>query len=127
MSTPTTVRQRTTKSTGNEDLVKITNEGEQRDKELDKHDTYVGESFPRFSLRLTTRRSYEFGGPWGVFAIMTGFSVLMYYLWTCLWFYDGRLVYPHSLAEAKPLFLEILGHIKTVRFGSVFRPHFLTP
>jgi len=46
---------------------------------------------------------------------MAGFPALMYYMWTCLWFYDGRLVYPHSLAEAKPLFLEIWGHIKTVR------------
>ena len=65
---------------------------------------------------LTAPHSYEFGGPWGVFAIMTGFPVLMYYLWACLWFYDGRLVYPYSLSEAKPLFLEILGHIKTVCF-----------
>ena len=41
MGTSTTVRQRTTKSTEKETLIKITNEGEQRDKELDKHDTYV--------------------------------------------------------------------------------------
>ena len=73
-----------------------------------------------FSRRLTARRSYEFGGPWGVFAIMTGFPVLMYYLWACLWFYDGRLVYPHSLAEAKPLFLEIWGHIKRVCFQILY-------
>jgi len=72
--------------------------------------------FRVFSRRLTAHRSYEFGGPWGVLAIMTGFPVLMYYLWACLWFYDGRLVYPHSMAEAKPLFLEIWSHIKTVRF-----------
>jgi len=50
---------------------------------------------------------------------MTGFPVLMYYLWACLWFYDGRLVYPHSLAEAKPLFLEIWGHVKEVRFKRI--------
>lgn len=41
MSTSTTVRQRATKSTEKEDLIKITNEGEQRDRELNKHDTYV--------------------------------------------------------------------------------------
>jgi len=41
MSTSNTVRQRTTKSTEKEDLIKVTSEGEQRDKELDKHDTYV--------------------------------------------------------------------------------------
>ena len=40
MSTSTTVRQRTTRSTEKENLIKITNEGEQRDKELDRHDTY---------------------------------------------------------------------------------------
>ena len=73
--------------------------------------------FRVFSRRLTAHRSYEFGGPWGVLAIMTGFPVLMYYLWACLWFYDGSLVYPHSLAEAKPLFLEIWGHITTVNLG----------
>ena len=116
MATPTNVRQRMTKPSEKENLVKITNEGEQRDKELDKHDTYVWESFSHSLRRLTVRRSYEFGGPWGVFAIMTGFPVLMYYLWACLWFYDGKLVYPHSLSEALPLFLEIWGHITTVRF-----------
>ena len=41
MSTSAAVRQRTTKSTKNENLIKVTSEGEQRDKELDKHDTYV--------------------------------------------------------------------------------------
>jgi len=94
MGTSSTMRQRTTNSTEKEHLVKITNEGERRDKELDKHDTY------------------EFGGPWGVLAIMTGFPLLMYYLWACLWFYDGKLVYPHSLTEVKPLFLGIWGHVK---------------
>ena len=69
----------------------------------------------RVFCAVSPRHSFEFGGPWGVFAIMTGFPVLMYYLWACLCFYDGKLVYPHTLAEAKPLFLEILGHIKTVR------------
>ena len=90
--------------------------------------TRMFESFLRPLYHLIARYSYEFGGPWGVFAIMTGFPVLMYYLWTCLWFYDGRLVYPHSLAEAKPLFLEIWGHIKTVCFEFSTPPsRFLTP
>jgi delta24(24(1))-sterol reductase len=46
---------------------------------------------------------------------MTGFPILMYYLWTCLWFYDGHLVYPHSIEEAKPLFLELWDHVRVVR------------
>jgi Ergosterol biosynthesis ERG4/ERG24 family len=58
--------------------------------------------------------SYEFGGPWGVTAIMTGFPILMYYLWACLWFYDGKLVYPHSIDEARPFFLELWEHIRVV-------------
>lgn len=41
MGTSSTLHQRTTKSAKKEDLVKITNEGEERDKQLDKHDTYV--------------------------------------------------------------------------------------
>lgn len=41
MGTSSTVRQRTTKSTEKEDLVKITNEGAETDKRLDKHDTFV--------------------------------------------------------------------------------------
>ena len=41
MGTSTTVRQRTKNSTENKGVIKITSEGERRDKELDKHDTYV--------------------------------------------------------------------------------------
>ncbi|CAG8748183.1 35058_t:CDS:2, partial [Racocetra persica] len=37
---------------------------------------------------------FEFGGPWGVTAMMIGFPVLMYYLWGCLHFYRGKLVSP---------------------------------
>jgi delta24(24(1))-sterol reductase len=31
----------------------------------------------------------EFGGPIGTFAMMTGFPILFYYLYVCLYFYDG--------------------------------------
>ena len=41
MGTSTTARQRMTKSTEKENLIKTTNEGEKRDKELNTHDTYV--------------------------------------------------------------------------------------
>ena len=41
MGTSSTLRQRTTKSTEKANLVKITNEGEEMDKQLDKHDAYV--------------------------------------------------------------------------------------
>ena len=40
----------------------------------------------------------QFGGPIGVTAMMLIFPPLMYYLWTCLVFYDGKLVGPKSLS-----------------------------
>lgn len=33
---------------------------------------------------------YEFGGPVGVTAMMIGFPALFYYLYACLFFYDGK-------------------------------------
>lgn len=32
----------------------------------------------------------EFGGAVGTFAMMTGFPALFYYLYVCLYFYDGQ-------------------------------------
>lgn len=40
----------------------------------------------------------QFGGPVGVSAMMLGFPPLMYYLWICLVFYDGKLQGPKSFA-----------------------------
>lgn len=60
--------------------------------------------------------SYEFGGPWGVVAIMMGFPILMYYLWICLWFYDGKLVYPASVEDIKPFLWRMWGHVAKVWF-----------
>ncbi|PFH51778.1 hypothetical protein AMATHDRAFT_141557 [Amanita thiersii Skay4041] len=72
----------------------ITDEGRASDQRLDSHETY------------------EFGGPWGVFAIMTGFPVLMYYLWICLWFYDGKLIYPTSTEDIIPFLWRLWEHIR---------------
>lgn len=60
--------------------------------------------------------SYEFGGPWGVVAIMTCFPILMYYLWICLWFYDGKLVYPSSVDDIQPFLWRMWGHIAKVSY-----------
>lgn len=57
---------------------------------------------------------YEFGGPWGVAAIMSGFPILMYYLWICLWFYDGKLVYPDSTDDIQPFFWRMWEHVRKV-------------
>ncbi|KAF8735387.1 hypothetical protein AX14_002140 [Amanita brunnescens Koide BX004] len=62
--------------------------------------------------RLDTHETYEFGGPWGVVAIMTGFPILMYYLWICLWFYDGKLVSPTSVGDIIPFLLRMWEHIR---------------
>ncbi|KAG5654354.1 hypothetical protein H0H81_003812 [Sphagnurus paluster] len=75
--------------------VTITEKGREIDSRLDRHETY------------------EFGGPLGCLAIMTFFPVLMYYLWICLWFYDGKLVYPTSQANITPFLARMWNHVKT--------------
>jgi delta24(24(1))-sterol reductase len=63
---------------------------------------------------MTCLLRYEFGGPFGVIAIMTGFPILMYYLWICLWFYDGQLVWPESLDDSLPFLHRMWGHVRVV-------------
>ncbi|KIY70556.1 ERG4/ERG24 ergosterol biosynthesis protein [Cylindrobasidium torrendii FP15055 ss-10] len=82
------------KANGNGAPIAVTDEGRKMDEKLDQHTTY------------------EFGGPWGVFAMMTGFPLLMYYLWACLWFYDGQLAHPKSVDDIKPFLLEMWAHIR---------------
>ena len=57
---------------------------------------------------------YEFGGPWGVTAMMIGFPILMYYLWICLWFYDGKLVTPTSVDDIVPFLHRMWVHVRDV-------------
>ncbi|KAL1747629.1 ergosterol biosynthesis ERG4/ERG24 [Schizophyllum fasciatum] len=81
----------------------VTAEGKKLDERLDKHETY------------------EFGGPWGVFALMTGFPLLMYYLWICLWFYDGKLVHPTSVNDILPFFLQRMWtHIRVDAYPNAY-------
>lgn len=63
-------------------------------------------------LNLLTR--WEFGGPWGVTAMMIGFPMLMYYLWICLWFYDGQLVLPTSIGDIQPFLNKMWAHVRDV-------------
>ncbi|TEB36682.1 ERG4/ERG24 ergosterol biosynthesis protein [Coprinellus micaceus] len=42
---------------------------------------------------------------------MIGFPILMYYLWICLWFYDGKLAYPTSSEDIKPFLARMWGHV----------------
>jgi Delta24(24(1))-sterol reductase len=68
--------------------------------------------FAQTYLKLLMR--WEFGGPWGVTAMMIGFPMLMYYLWICLWFYDGRLVFPTSDEGIGPFINKMWAHIRDV-------------
>ncbi|KAI0774786.1 ERG4/ERG24 ergosterol biosynthesis protein [Trametes elegans] len=75
-------------------VVLPTAEGRKRDEQLDKE------------------VEYEFGGPWGVLAIMTGFPILMYYLWASIVYYDGKLARPDSVENIVPFLRELWGHIR---------------
>lgn len=80
--------------------------------------------FSTFQFHLTHIKllvRWEFGGPWGVTAMMIGFPMLMYYLWICLWFYDGQLVIPKSVGGIKPFIHEMWAHIRDVSL-SIGRP-----
>ncbi|RXK41308.1 delta24(24(1))-sterol reductase [Tremella mesenterica] len=70
-----------------------TEHGKEMDKKLDQHETF------------------EFGGPVGVTAMMLLFPVLMYYLWICLWYYNGKFVHPTSFDDIRPFFQRMGQHI----------------
>ncbi|PWN36771.1 putative ERG4-sterol C-24 reductase [Meira miltonrushii] len=79
----------------------ISEKGRESDKKLDEHE------------------EYEFGGPWGVTAMMTLFPVLMYYLWICLWFYDGQFVMPKSIDDIPAFFSRMGQHVYEDAFPTV--------
>lgn len=60
-------------------------------------------------------------------AIMTGFPVLMYYLWICLVFYDGQLISPTSLDDVTPFLGRMWEHISTVSLLCILVHFVLTP
>ncbi|CAD6893802.1 unnamed protein product [Tilletia laevis] len=61
--------------------------------------------------KLDAHYEYEFGGPVGVIALMTFFPLIMYYLWICLWFYDGKLVVPAAIDDILPFFQRMAMHV----------------
>ncbi|KAG9302289.1 hypothetical protein G9A89_008780 [Geosiphon pyriformis] len=46
--------------------------------------------------KLDSEIVFEFGGPWGVTAMMLGFPLLMFYMWGCLQFYHGQVISPFN-------------------------------
>ena len=53
---------------------------------------------------------FEFGGSWGVTALMIGFPLLMYYMWIGATYYDGRLPRPTS-RQSYTEFFKYMGHL----------------
>ena len=51
---------------------------------------------------------------------MTGFPILMYYLWICLVFYDGQLTFPSSIDDILPFLGRMWDHVRTVRCSNPF-------
>ena len=96
-----------------ENLVAPSDEGKKIDQKLDQHLEYVPpfRHYPGFFALTRFRHRYEFGGPWGVVAIMTGFPILMYYLWICLVYYDGQLVFPASVDDIQPFLWRMWDHV----------------
>ncbi|KAK9472679.1 ergosterol biosynthesis ERG4/ERG24 [Dipodascopsis tothii] len=53
---------------------------------------------------------YDFGGPIGVSLMMTGFPLLMWYLWICATYYGGHLATPVAGESLKDFALRLYGH-----------------
>ncbi|CAJ0901370.1 4603_t:CDS:2, partial [Entrophospora sp. SA101] len=62
----------------------------------EKDATRLNLKFNELDEMVDSQIVFEFGGPWGVTAMMIGFPILMYYLWGCLQFYRGRLESPFN-------------------------------
>jgi delta24(24(1))-sterol reductase len=52
--------------------------------------------------------------------MILGFPVLMYYLWICLVFYDGRVIYPSSLQDIIPFIQRMWVYIRDVSIFDIF-------
>ncbi|KAI3475434.1 hypothetical protein L1887_63202 [Cichorium endivia] len=77
----------------------------------------ISEHGPRDRPRSSTStRTGSSAGPGVSTAMMTLFPLLMYYLWICLWFYDGKLVVPNSLDDIWPFLQRMSAHVRDDAF-----------
>ncbi len=73
---------------------------------------------------------FEFGGAWGVSAMMVGFPLLMWYMWIGATYYDGRLPLP-ATGESVTHFVRHMGHLvyegafPTVKAWAIYWSFFL--
>ena len=65
---------------------------------------------PGMDPKVDTSGHFEFGGPWGVTAMMIGFPTLMYYMWIGATYYDGKFPHPRD-GETVGEFLHGLGRM----------------
>ena len=57
--------------------------------------------------RVDNSGHFEFGGSWGVSAMMVGFPLLMYYMWIGATYYDGRLPRPTNEQHVREFIREL--------------------
>jgi delta24(24(1))-sterol reductase len=55
---------------------------------------------------------FEFGGPWGVTAIMVAFPLLMWYMWIGATYYDGKLPLPSPGQTTQAFFVEMANLVR---------------
>lgn len=60
--------------------------------------------------RIDYSEHFEFGGSWGVSAMMVGFPLLMYYMWIGATYYDGLFPLP-AKGESKAQFISHLANL----------------
>ena len=66
--------------------------------------------------RVDSSGHFEFGGSWGVSAMMIGFPMLMYYMWIGATYYDGQFPTP---LEREP-FTSFLGRMGRIIYTGAF-------
>ena len=66
--------------------------------------------------RIDYTGHFEFGGSWGVSAMMIGFPILMWYMWIGATYYDGHLPLPQQ-GESK---LQFITYLADLVYGGAF-------
>ena len=66
--------------------------------------------------RIDYTGQFEFGGSWGVSAMMIGFPLLMWYMWIGATYYDGHLPLPKK-GDSK---LQFITHLADLVYGGAF-------
>ncbi|KKY23817.1 putative c-24 sterol reductase [Phaeomoniella chlamydospora] len=71
---------------------------------------------PGMDPKIDYNPHYEFGGSWGVSAMMIGFPLLMYYMWIGATYYDGKIPLP----KAEQTFVDFLKDMSHIVYKGAF-------